>query len=308
MVRKSRLSECATQLACALLCIVCANADARTWYIRPDGSGDAPTIQAALDSSSAGDEILLAAGTYTWTSQDVAPQALGMLVIRNNVSLRGEGGSTSTILDGELMGRVIRVEDTATEVTIEGLSILRGYSGGGSGIDARLSSVRMNQCELRDNYVYGQWGRGGGALCNLAAVSESKFVGNRTEGGPGAGIYFEEGSVQDCVFQENIVSLEFACGGAIAATRATVSRTLFEKNRCTAFVDASGGAIRADNLTLHSSVFDGNLIASTVGVGRGAAVSMRTGRILQCIFIRNRSITESFGEGGGRVCRRRDGH
>ncbi len=39
---------------------------ARTWYITPDGSGDAPTILAAIDSAGyTGDIIELADGVYT---------------------------------------------------------------------------------------------------------------------------------------------------------------------------------------------------------------------------------------------------
>jgi len=33
--------------------------------VKPDGTGDAPTIQAAVDSLSSGDEIVLADGVYT---------------------------------------------------------------------------------------------------------------------------------------------------------------------------------------------------------------------------------------------------
>ena len=35
---------------------------ARTWYITPDGTGDAPTIQAGIDSASTGDIVELADG------------------------------------------------------------------------------------------------------------------------------------------------------------------------------------------------------------------------------------------------------
>jgi len=40
--------------------------EARVWHLQPDGSGDAPTIAAAIDSvASSGDIIVLADGTYS---------------------------------------------------------------------------------------------------------------------------------------------------------------------------------------------------------------------------------------------------
>ena len=38
---------------------------ARTWSVLPDGSGEAPTIQAAVDSADDGDTISLGDGTFT---------------------------------------------------------------------------------------------------------------------------------------------------------------------------------------------------------------------------------------------------
>lgn len=44
------------------ICLV-SNTDAETWYVKVDGTGDAPTIQAVLDSCMNGDTVLLANGT-----------------------------------------------------------------------------------------------------------------------------------------------------------------------------------------------------------------------------------------------------
>ena len=50
-----------------------AAASAATWRVTADGTGDAPTIQAAIDSASDGDEVVLADGTYAGEgNRDVA--------------------------------------------------------------------------------------------------------------------------------------------------------------------------------------------------------------------------------------------
>jgi len=48
-----------------ILGLISAPARADTIIVRADGSGDYPTIQAAMDAASDGDEIVLEPGTYT---------------------------------------------------------------------------------------------------------------------------------------------------------------------------------------------------------------------------------------------------
>src|SRR5262245_33699471 len=55
-----------TTIACLLLFIhgATSNVFARTWHVAADGSGDAPSIAAAIDSSVAGDVISVGPGTH----------------------------------------------------------------------------------------------------------------------------------------------------------------------------------------------------------------------------------------------------
>ncbi|MFH1756342.1 MAG: NosD domain-containing protein [Candidatus Latescibacterota bacterium] len=46
------------------LMVMSASVGARTWYVNEDGSGDAISIQAAVDSAQAGDSVVVAAGIY----------------------------------------------------------------------------------------------------------------------------------------------------------------------------------------------------------------------------------------------------
>ena len=51
-------------LTSAFVLTIAVVAGARTWHVRADSTGDAPTIQAAIDSASGGDSVLVAEGLY----------------------------------------------------------------------------------------------------------------------------------------------------------------------------------------------------------------------------------------------------
>jgi hypothetical protein len=67
-----------------------SEANGRTWQIRVDQSGDAPTIQAGIDGATTGDSVLVAPGTYF---EDI--DFLG-----KDIVLKSLLGPEVTILDG----------------------------------------------------------------------------------------------------------------------------------------------------------------------------------------------------------------
>ncbi len=54
----------ATPFLILFFVLLTSTASARTWSVNPEGTGDAPTIAAAIDSASSGDNIELAGGSY----------------------------------------------------------------------------------------------------------------------------------------------------------------------------------------------------------------------------------------------------
>lgn len=67
MRRGILMSHRLTFLVCLLILLLpLSNAEAEVWVVNPDGTGDAPTIQAAIDSLAwSGDIIELTDGVYT---------------------------------------------------------------------------------------------------------------------------------------------------------------------------------------------------------------------------------------------------
>ncbi|MDH4038264.1 MAG: hypothetical protein OEX18_15085 [Candidatus Krumholzibacteria bacterium] len=73
--------------------LLVGTAPARTWYVAADGSGDAPTIAAAVDSSASGDVILVGPGTHF-----VSDAAGSGVLLKAGTSLVSEEGPASTVL------------------------------------------------------------------------------------------------------------------------------------------------------------------------------------------------------------------
>jgi predicted outer membrane repeat protein len=168
-----------------LILQVSASASARTWHVEPDGTGDVPSIKAAVDSAAAeGDTVLLANGTFA---------------------------GAATITD------CVFTDNTATDMW--------GYSHGGGGVLCRGATEITNCTFAGNTAYEGPGGAiyfqaDAGAL--YLTVSRCTFLGNSVHIGPfcGAGLAAtgDVGSsitITDCTFAENPRG-DALCGATIS--------------------------------------------------------------------------------------------
>lgn len=215
--RRRGLSAVAAILS--LLVVPVSAAHARTWYVKANGTGDAPTIQAAVDSAAVGDVLLIAAGHYTWANQG-GGNGYGMVFVprgKDRLTIRGESGAASTVLDAQMMGRVLFIQGF-NNCIVEGLTFTGGQAPAtgnyvGGGLATHLSGDIVRDCVFVNNYAL----QGGGLWCggvSTLTVERCEFRYNYATNG-GALFFINSNTTQtvrDCVLTKNVAS---ATGGAI---------------------------------------------------------------------------------------------
>jgi parallel beta-helix repeat protein len=154
-----------------LLCSISPESvSAKTWYIKADGTGDVPTIQAGVDTAAVGDTVLVAAGVYsdtTYVTVYTAPVPVNVHLYKN-ISLIGDTAPPGVVIDGRYSATGIYVHDVDSTAVIQSLRIQRvdpyihcildiksriaeiETAQGGSGINSRYSSVRIVDNQLVD--------------------------------------------------------------------------------------------------------------------------------------------------------------
>jgi hypothetical protein len=288
-----------------------ANAsDARTWYVKPDSTGDAPTIQAAIDSAQAGDEVVLAPGTYTHSTQgDNGHRGnRSMIELKAGVNLRSELGPEVTVLDAErgpLGGpRVIWGEDVGA-VLIDGLTLMRGVASGYGGAGIAVignSTPTISNCIIRDCLV-GIFASGGGMWFGqptIPTIRHCQLLNNRALDGSGGGISCRGGTIDSCIFRGNSAASDpGGDGGALSCRDTQVRDCIFENNTAGGPFGGVGGAINdAGGSQITGCKFVGNRAAASVsGSALGAGVSVLEGSsvISDCVFVGNLVAGDAFG-------------
>jgi len=188
------------------------SASARVWILYPDGSGDAMTIQAGIDSCAAGDTVVAMPGIYTGLgNRDI--DFLGKAIVVMAASSYDTTLADSSVVDCEYAGRAFHFHSNEDSLSVlEGFVIQRGelsddwYESFGGGIFCSNASPtilnnRIRECwaqrgagigcenstaKIAGNRIYSCWGMHSGGI--HAEGGALRIAGNRIHGNYGNGV------------------------------------------------------------------------------------------------------------------------
>jgi hypothetical protein len=171
------MSRCIFVLMVGLLLIQSA-AVATVYVIRPDGTGDFPTIQAAVDAAMDGDVIELTDGTFT------GPDNRGIAFGGKSLTVRSQSGDPhGCIIDGAGVARGFRGHLNGS---VEGISVIHGHGDAyGGAIYINAGALTVRRCVFSDNHAPANGGAAFIDLCSRITFEECVFAGNSSSAGGG---------------------------------------------------------------------------------------------------------------------------
>jgi hypothetical protein len=291
---------------------------ARTWYVNPQGTGDAPTIEAALDSAVYWDTVLVACGTYTgdrifmgpgivFRSETGRPDCVtinqsSILVCVADSVTRIEGITMSGARSGSLR---IRGPGVVENCSISGSNENTNLSSRGGGVTAEnatfINCGISGYNELHGGGAYatnttfincsisGQaYGDGGGMVGSGVTLIRCSVTGGAdTRGG---GFKGSTTLIDSCTMG----GTAWFGGGAMAGSATTMTNTVF-RNSSTKY--DCGGAIYGGAGYMADCTFIDNSTYSTqyTGVADGGAIEGGASVMERCVFTGNHS---PWGKGG----------
>jgi hypothetical protein len=221
---------------------------ATTYVVTPDGTGDFPTIQAAVDAVLDGDIIELTDGTFTGVgNRDIQVYPDLAATVKSQ-----SGNPEVCIIDCEQLGRgFFFLPGSGSHFLLEGIKIVNG-DGGGTGGGIMIGhygvapSPTIRNCVFENNSAF----VGGGVFLSAgeAIIGFCLFVDNRATDGNGGGISSSVATptISNCTFVWN----EATTGGGGLCAVHSASHPMVD--RCI-FVANEGGAGGApDAVDCHS--------------------------------------------------------
>jgi predicted outer membrane repeat protein len=248
---------------CLIALLLAASASisalATTYVVNPNGTGDFPTIQAAIDAAIDGDIIELTDGTFTGDGNRDIDWG------HNTITVRSQNGDPwACVIDcqgsaAEPHRGFVCSEEEAYNSLLQGISIINGYADRGGAI-LFWEAIQVENCVFSNNTA-----TDGGAFAVVLGVQDVSVtkcvVLNNVATEDGGGMHCQEGgcNLVMCTFAWNSAG---GCGGAVWAGS---SNSVLRSTNCTfVFNSASnGGGICCDEM---SNVIVSSIIAfSTLG-------------------------------------------
>lgn len=232
---------------------------AATWTLNPEGTGDFPTIQAAITSLQVhqGDVIELVDGTYTGTGNRE------VRFFGKNVTLKSQSGNPSSCtIDVDGHHGFIYDSDEGPQSVVSGVTFANADGNEGGAIRCYVSSPTIEHCIFRNNV-----GADGASIASIA----------------GAPI------INDCIFRDNL-TFHFGGGGVFVIDgEATISNCLFERNHA-----SDGGAAIGIDAGSSATITDCTFIDNDAGFYGGAIFRFEDNEgwltpvtIDRCLFVNN---------------------
>jgi len=228
-------------------------------YVAPNGkdpsnncnSKDSPcaTVQKAVDEAAIGDEIHVAAGSYT--DPLVRSGGTQTVYINKNVTLLGGHSTTNwltrnpvqrpTILDAQGLGRVIVITGSVT-VTVDGFRIVGGTADDGDGDGGGINVGASGPVTLSANLIYSNTAthEGGAVYARSADLRLYNNVLYTNTADLGGGVYVYTGTTVTLI-NDTLVANRAITGGALyqAGGWLAVTNTIFVSNTAV----MSGGVV-----------------------------------------------------------------
>jgi hypothetical protein len=216
-----------------LLLALPTSVSARDWYVAPDGTGDAPTIQAAVDSAAAGDVVLLASGTFRGDGNrdiDFSGKAITVTSEAREAALciiDCEGSEAEPHRGFQF------ISGEGQDAVLEAITITGGYARSGGGIICLESSAPVvRNCHVKGCEA-GLFGGGIHARFSSPRIEACQILDNiSSHGGGGVNLEFSHSYVENCYFSRNQAR---DSGGGLWSTGnggITVDRCVFWENSC----------------------------------------------------------------------------
>jgi hypothetical protein len=263
----------ATTIGAALLLLVSLSgtvgAYAAELFVSADGSGDYPTIQAALDASVGGDEVVLGDGVFTGDgNRDIELPS-------HEITIRSDSGDPArTIIDceGSAADRhfgMVSIQATFEPLTLVGVSITGVYilaPGGGA------VAVSERPGTLRACWFYGNVSERSGAVhWNFGSLTMDRCVVAGNVAADGVSLIDTQGHLVDTTIATHDGWALVITTGAVAPTSRRASSVLIERcviwNACETFTVLMGG--HAVSMEVRQSILD----VDTVWIAEGGTVT-----------------------------------